>query len=863
MNKIIAVLFVIFPALVAGQVSSGLSSPNSVVLVTNEGTTGTTLNKLVKLTGAPSTAVVSATTDTSGVIGVVVSGAGTSGIASIQVNGIVSVVFDGATTAGDYAQISSTVAGDAHDTGSSTCPASGQVIGRVMSTNGSSGTYQVNYGSNGCGTGTGSSTVNVNGSPVSNPNFNGTTPAAGSNGKNVALQVSGSNVSAEVVGDGVSTHYLDGTGAYSTPAGGGSGYTNVTQSGTITTAAGINSCGGSGTCYITTPQSIATGGSVTVPVQFSKAGLLTIASGQTLTFTKAITQTDAPSQIFTGSGTVAFTGATQTHAPVEWWGAVPYQTVALAAAGTDSTTFVQACLTAHPVQCDVLYGLYRVTSALSITHDNVGIHGPVMQFIDTSGGGGLISTSASADIIDVAGTNSGSPIYNNIFDHFTLYRSVAATGTAKNFSASYTRSLNINWVFSADGINDYYLLNAQDSRIENSWAYWAQSYSSGTLIGFNIDAATNPQSTYMTHNTVLAGAQGGTVSFVGLNETGASMNDLWSDQLEVSNANYGIVLDGTSVTVPISGFDIHFTNSILDGLWNSCVKVTNMPAVGNSTVQFSGGECSLQSQAASGTSTGFDSETNTGIVEVSHMQFSQGSHAGFQGWMAAIYAKNSSNFIATDNSIIPVNGFYGIEGDGLTTSTIGNNSIKLLGGISGAKGLYLTGTSTGNTLLGNSITGASGTVGLQFDASATGNIALNTYASVTTTVTDTPGTNRWCDSTACHNFTSLATLPAQAADTTVGNYTGSSAAPTANVMPTCTTGARSLQHFDSCMVLRFGGRVRGNDEHHRHSHDLRCMCFVGVCLRSQHAGDFDHALKYPQRLQQTAYRCGRAILGRC
>lgn len=66
------------------------------------------------------------------------------------------------------------------------------------------------------------SAVNVNGSPVSNPNF-GNLPAAGSNGRLVTWQVGSSNVSAEIVGDGNAAHYLDGTGNYTTPAGGGGG----------------------------------------------------------------------------------------------------------------------------------------------------------------------------------------------------------------------------------------------------------------------------------------------------------------------------------------------------------------------------------------------------------------------------------------------------------------------------------------------------------------------------------------------------------------------------------------------------------------------------------------------------------------
>lgn len=110
--------------------------------VANAGVTGTTLNKLAKLTGAPSTAVIAATTDTQGIVGIVIGGAGTTGNALIARAGQASCVFDGATTAGDYVVISPTVAGDCHDTGSANYPTTGgQVLGRVLSTNGAGGTY--------------------------------------------------------------------------------------------------------------------------------------------------------------------------------------------------------------------------------------------------------------------------------------------------------------------------------------------------------------------------------------------------------------------------------------------------------------------------------------------------------------------------------------------------------------------------------------------------------------------------------------------------------------------------------------------------------------------------------------------------
>jgi hypothetical protein len=108
----------------------------------NAASTGTTLNRLAKLTGAPSTAVLLSTSDTTGAMGIVAAGAGTTGSADIAFTGKALCVFDGATAANNYVQISSTSAGACRDAGA-TLPAGGQIIGRVTSTNGSGGTYEV------------------------------------------------------------------------------------------------------------------------------------------------------------------------------------------------------------------------------------------------------------------------------------------------------------------------------------------------------------------------------------------------------------------------------------------------------------------------------------------------------------------------------------------------------------------------------------------------------------------------------------------------------------------------------------------------------------------------------------------------
>lgn len=122
--------------------ATALFTPNTLQIVANATTTGTIVDKLTTLTGAPSTAVVASTSQTNGVLGIAIGGAGTTGSVAIQTAGVQACVFDGATTAGDYVQISSTTAGDCHDAGAS-LPSSGEIIGQVLTTNAAAGTYNL------------------------------------------------------------------------------------------------------------------------------------------------------------------------------------------------------------------------------------------------------------------------------------------------------------------------------------------------------------------------------------------------------------------------------------------------------------------------------------------------------------------------------------------------------------------------------------------------------------------------------------------------------------------------------------------------------------------------------------------------
>lgn len=159
MRKLLALALLAFPLL--GQPATTIDTGNTgtgptvhqnnptingvvtTVSVANAPVVGTTLNKVAKLTGAPSVAVIVGLTDTAGVLGIVVSGAGTTGNAQIARTGIAPCVFDGATTAGHYVGVSTSVAGDCTDLGATWPTTFVQILGRVWETNGGAGTYNV------------------------------------------------------------------------------------------------------------------------------------------------------------------------------------------------------------------------------------------------------------------------------------------------------------------------------------------------------------------------------------------------------------------------------------------------------------------------------------------------------------------------------------------------------------------------------------------------------------------------------------------------------------------------------------------------------------------------------------------------
>jgi hypothetical protein len=160
-----------FTVYLAGYGQAAVGPPGGTaglqaLYLTNDGSTGTTLFTLAKISAAGNAIKLATTDNRTGVaVGIVTAGAGTSGSATIVQSGQVTCVFDGATTIGDFVTVSTSTAGDCHDNGANATFDGSQVVGRVNSTNAAGGTFQLTLGLLPAGA-SGFGTITTNGTAV-------------------------------------------------------------------------------------------------------------------------------------------------------------------------------------------------------------------------------------------------------------------------------------------------------------------------------------------------------------------------------------------------------------------------------------------------------------------------------------------------------------------------------------------------------------------------------------------------------------------------------------------------------------------------------------------------------------------------
>ena len=499
---------------------------------------------------------------------------------------------------------------------------------------------------------------------------------------------------------------------------GGGGYTNVVASSTAdTTVALINAkCTGGQTYWVSVPISIATGGTIGsgCNVMFVKGGVLTIASGQTVTFANPIKENDGPSEHFTGSGAVAFAPTQNWY--LEWFGGADDGNLS-ANTGTDNTAAWAAGYAASTsgnliLQC----GSYRfATTGPAITKSSIGITSTCLT--DPM----IFSSSASASpIVNVSGASTSSVIYPNKVGNFQVGRAVPPNASvigvqihfawAGIFEHIEVEDSTIGFDIEYDAANG--IGQISNNSVVNGYSGVAQG--TGSYIGYNMNGSTTGFSTTVLSNNVVIFNTSviTTTSTYGMNITGV-FQDLNNDFFQTSLANYGIYCSGCT-----QGQDDQITNATLDagvhgiyfsGLSGNTVEIRGGWITGNT----SGGSCIEL--------------VNTGGVSISDMKLYFGTTA------PCIYDHNSSLTVLNANSI-ENNRFYG--GVGLGTSSqaikvsnkyfeliVGNN-VNASGGLANTNPMIQFVNSSYSVVHSNLLWSGTG-VGIGFDSTSNNNCCGN------------------------------------------------------------------------------------------------------------------------------------------
>lgn len=482
------------------------------------------------------------------------------------------------------------------------------------------------------------------------------------------------------------------------------------------------------TYVVTVPQTMTLTASHTlnanVNLQFTADGSWTI-NGATFTLTIPGQVAGSLSQHFIiGTGLLAL-GAKNSLIPVEWFGAIGDWN---GSTGTDNTTPIQNALNSLTSGQVLLQAAsYKITAPLTISRSNIGIAGSQYGYqpgpFATSIPSQLITTSASADMIDAAGT-SGSYIAWNKFNDFALNRSTIPTGTATGLSLSFAGGATVDRINANDHIRGFYLHAAPAfgvgviSNSQAGWGFAGVGESSGTYYGFYLDSADgNAENSIRLINDTVGNNTSGTTTY-GMILTGAALNDVSTYGFETAAVTYGQYAVYTGSGNAFATSDIHFVNSIHDNCGISCFYVSGLTGGSDGSLSIDGGFVS------SGSSSGklIDIESSYG-VSVIGVQISQ--HTGFAA-SAGIALVNSGFDIISNNNFTNF-ATNAILCSVCIDSTITGNKFWSGSPQSSTSIISLTGVSTYNVLSGNSLAGFA-TTGVTFGSSTAHNTLLDSTA---------------------------------------------------------------------------------------------------------------------------------------
>jgi hypothetical protein len=293
---------------------------------------------------------------------------------------------------------------------------------------------------------------------------------------------------------------------------------------------------------------------------------------------------------------------------------------------TDDTTAIQSCINSFATiggVCTFQARAYKVTGTLTINKNSVGLVGVNSSnanssvFAITPPGSQIISTSASADIVDVAGSDSSHTIGYNRIENLRLSRSVIPTGTAKGLSVVFTVFTSVKAVVSEDSIYGFYFKFLGDGLVRDSLAIWGQngvSETTGSVYGFYFDSTGGVPSPSPLLDHDIASTNGAIplVTSYGFYATGTLLADLYFSNTISFKMSYGMYFNNSGVGATAST-DIHLVNPINDSCVTYCIQINGITG----TLSITGG----WSNASNGYTDNIDIESSTNVSIVNHKIF--------------------------------------------------------------------------------------------------------------------------------------------------------------------------------------------------------------------------------------------------
>jgi hypothetical protein len=415
--------------------------------------------------------------------------------------------------------------------------------------------------------------------------------------------------------------------------------------------------------------------------------------------------------------------------PVEWFGAQSTSFDKCASA-PDATADLQAAINAMSLAGSVRLGpaCYHTTHALTVTKSTIGIKG-VSQGLSAPGVPGsstLLSTSASADILDVTGTKDHYLIWNNLQD-FAVERAVRPTGTAAGIAVNYAGGLRASGIWSLDSRRNIYLHGVPDygvgvwRDVAVGWRNSNEPVPTGELYGWYFDSADGVgMNSFKGDHLACSNDLGSAPTTYCYYLSGATVKDVDLDSANVAGTSYGLYVNYTGKGEQDSTADIHLNMPTMDNCYVSCVTIKGLLPDGGASVSVNAGY--LESNTA-GTKV-VDIESSYGVAITNNQIFAMGSTGGNIG----VYASNSASLNIQQNKFQALPGGSAVELVHSTGSSITGNTLFGAQKQPMATGISLTNESAGNVIAGNAALGFVGTAFLFDGTSAANDLGANSCA---------------------------------------------------------------------------------------------------------------------------------------